>query len=65
MLDNYPDVLTVEQTAEVLSISKQKVYELLKAKIAGVPGICCEGSINGSRRSSDSSKRPLSRCLPL
>ncbi|MBE6009742.1 MAG: helix-turn-helix domain-containing protein [Lachnospiraceae bacterium] len=30
MLDNYPDVLTVQQTAEVLSISKQKVYELLK-----------------------------------
>lgn len=32
MFENYPDLMTSEQVAELLSIGKNKLYEILKNK---------------------------------
>lgn len=35
MLNKYPDVLTVQQLAEVLGIGNNKAYELIKQRTIG------------------------------
>ncbi len=58
MFNEYPDVLTVEQTATALGIGKNKAYELLKDRVIGskrigrkiiIPKCCLIDYIQSSR----------------
>jgi excisionase family DNA binding protein len=58
MLSKYPDVLTVEQLAEVLKIGINKAYELVRLRIIGhkkigrriiIPKLCLIDYLASSR----------------
>ena len=58
MFNEYPDVMSVKQTAEALGISDKSVYAMLKEGIIGykkmgskylIPKICVEDYIKSAR----------------
>ena len=58
MLNNYPDVLTVQQAAEILGVCKASVYRMIKERTIGsrrvgrrilVPRICIVDYLNSAR----------------
>ena len=58
MLNNYPDVLTVQKTAEVLGVCTASVYRMVKDGIIGsrrvgrkilIPKVCLTDYLNSAR----------------
>ena len=58
MLNNYPDVLTPEQVAAILGISRKSVYRLLRERVIGskrigtkylIPKCCLVDYLNSAR----------------
>lgn len=58
MLKDYPDVLTVQQVAEILGVGKNTAYQLIKEHAIGcrrvgrsirVPKICLIDYLNSAR----------------
>lgn len=58
MLNNYPDVLTVAQLAEILGVCKNAAYRLIQSRAIGcrrvgrsirVPKVCVIDYLNSAR----------------
>lgn len=60
MFNNFPDVMTVQQTAEALGVCEASVYRLIKERTIGcrrvgrkilIPKVCLIDYINSARYS--------------
>ncbi len=58
MLNNYPDVLTVQQTAQALGVGEGSIYRMVRENILGcrrigrkiiVPKVCVIDYLNSAR----------------
>lgn len=58
MLNNYPDVLTVQQTAQALGVCEASIYRMVRENILGcrrigrkiiVPKVCVIDYLNSAR----------------